>query len=76
VAGPYRQHVVALGDDTCQADLDVWAYSWTYPEVTRVTTIRVTRGMGCHQQLTWQADRAVRQTDRVDTQTDRWQYDG
>jgi hypothetical protein len=46
VVGPYRRHVAAPGDDTCQADLDVWAYSWTYPEVTRVTTERVTRGTG------------------------------
>jgi hypothetical protein len=30
--------------DTWQADLDIWAYGWTYPEVTRVTTVRVTRG--------------------------------
>jgi hypothetical protein len=38
--------VAAPGDDTCQADLGVRAYSWTYPEVTRVTTVRVTRGTG------------------------------
>jgi hypothetical protein len=38
--------VAAPGDDTCQVDLGVRAYSWTYPEVTRVTTERVTRGMG------------------------------
>jgi hypothetical protein len=36
--------VAAPGDDTCQADLGVRAYNWTYPEVTRVTTVRVTRG--------------------------------
>jgi hypothetical protein len=36
--------VAASGSDTWQADLDIWAYSWTYPEVTRVTTGRVTRG--------------------------------
>jgi hypothetical protein len=34
VAGLYRRHVLALGDDMCQADLGVRAYSWTYPEVT------------------------------------------
>jgi hypothetical protein len=32
--------------DTCQADLGIRAYSWTYPEVTRVTTVRVTCGTG------------------------------
>jgi hypothetical protein len=36
--------VVNPEGDTCQADLDIWAYSWTYPEVTRVTTGRVTCG--------------------------------
>jgi hypothetical protein len=36
----------APGSDMWQADLDIWAYNWTYPEVTRVTTERVTRGMG------------------------------
>jgi hypothetical protein len=60
VASPYRTrgrsiqdtwqvrtgHVVAPGDDTCQADLDFLAYGWTNPEVTRVTTGRVTRGTG------------------------------
>jgi hypothetical protein len=40
---PYRRHMAAPRDDTCQADLDVWVYSWTNPEVTRVTTERVTR---------------------------------
>jgi hypothetical protein len=45
MAGPYRRHVVALGSDTWQADLDISVYGWTYPEVTRVTTRRVTRGM-------------------------------
>jgi hypothetical protein len=38
--------VVAPGDDMCQEYLGIQAYSWTYPEVTRVTTERVTRGMG------------------------------
>jgi hypothetical protein len=38
--------MAALGDDTWQADLDIWAYGWTNVEVTRVTTERVTRGMG------------------------------
>jgi hypothetical protein len=46
VAGPYRRHVAAPGDDTCQAVLGVRAYNWTYLEVTRVTTVRVTRGTG------------------------------
>jgi hypothetical protein len=36
--------VAASGSDTWQADLDILAYGWTYPEVTRVTTGRVTRG--------------------------------
>jgi hypothetical protein len=36
--------VVAPGGDTCQEDLGVWADSWTNPEVTCVTTVRVTRG--------------------------------
>jgi hypothetical protein len=39
-------HVVASGSDTCQAVLAFWAYGWTNPEVTCVTTGRVTRGMG------------------------------
>jgi hypothetical protein len=39
-------HVAASGSDTCQADLAFWAYGWTNPEVTRVTTGRVTHGMG------------------------------
>jgi hypothetical protein len=46
VAGPYRRHVAAPGDDTCQAYLGVRAYNWTYLEVTCVTTKRVTCGMG------------------------------
>jgi hypothetical protein len=53
VAGPYDDtwqvrtgHVAASGSDTCQADLAFWAYGWTNPEVTHVTTGRVTRGMG------------------------------
>ena len=37
-------HMVASGDDTCQANLAFLAYGWTNPEVTRVTTGRVTRG--------------------------------
>jgi hypothetical protein len=46
VAGLYRQHVETPGDDMYQEDVHVRAYSWTYPEVTCVTTERVTRGMG------------------------------
>jgi hypothetical protein len=61
VAGPYDDtwqvpymtrgrfrtgHVAAPGSDTCQADLALLAYDWTNPEVTRVTTGRVTHGMG------------------------------
>jgi hypothetical protein len=46
VEGPYRRHVVAPGGDTCQEYLDIWAYGWTYLEVTRVTIERVTCGMG------------------------------
>ena len=37
--------MAALEGDTCQADLAFSARSWTNPEVTRVTTGRVTRGM-------------------------------
>jgi hypothetical protein len=37
-------HVAASEGDTCQADLAFSAYSWTNPEVTRVTTERVTCG--------------------------------
>jgi hypothetical protein len=37
-------HVAAPERDTCQADLAFLARSWTNPEVTRVTTERVTRG--------------------------------
>jgi hypothetical protein len=36
--------MVAPGSDTWQADLVDLDASWTYPEVTRVTTERVTRG--------------------------------
>jgi hypothetical protein len=39
-------HMVSPEHDTCQADLAFWAYNSTNPEVTRVTTRRVTRGMG------------------------------
>jgi hypothetical protein len=61
VASPYRKHVegsyndtwqvrtghmAAPGSDMCQADLAFWAYGWTNPEVTRVTTGRVTCGTG------------------------------
>jgi hypothetical protein len=46
VVGPYRRHVTTPGSDMWQVDLDVWRYSWTNPEVTRVTTKRVTRGTG------------------------------
>jgi hypothetical protein len=38
--------VAAPGDDTWQADLDIWAYGWTNAKVTHVTTERVTRGIG------------------------------
>jgi hypothetical protein len=41
---PYMRHMVAPGDDTCQEDLGIREYSWTYPKVTRVTTRRVTHG--------------------------------
>jgi hypothetical protein len=37
-------HVAAPGSDMCQADLAFLVYGWTNPEVTRVTTGRVTRG--------------------------------
>jgi hypothetical protein len=37
--------VASPESDMWQADLDVRAYNWTYPEVTRVTTVRVTHGM-------------------------------
>ena len=43
---PRRQHVAAPRGDMCQAVLDVWTTNWANPEVTRVTTVRVTRGMG------------------------------
>jgi hypothetical protein len=39
-------HVAAPGSDTWHADLVDLAYGWTNPEVTRVTTERVTRGTG------------------------------
>jgi hypothetical protein len=39
-------HMAASGSDTCQSVLAFWAYGWTNPEVTRVTTGRVTRGTG------------------------------
>jgi hypothetical protein len=41
-----RRHMVASGSDTCQADLALLGYDWTNPEVTSVTTERVTRGTG------------------------------
>jgi hypothetical protein len=37
-------HVAAPEGDTCQADLTFSTCSWTNPEVTRVTTGRVTHG--------------------------------
>jgi hypothetical protein len=37
-------HVAAPEGDTCQADLAFSARSWTNPEVTCVTTERVTHG--------------------------------
>jgi hypothetical protein len=43
--GRFRtRHMAAPGSATCQADLAFLARSWTNPEVTRVTTRRVTRG--------------------------------
>jgi hypothetical protein len=36
--------MVAPGGDMWQADLADLAYGWTNPEVTHVTTRRVTRG--------------------------------
>jgi hypothetical protein len=44
VAGSSKRHVASPRDDMCQEDLGVRAYNWTYPEVTHVTTVRVTRG--------------------------------
>jgi hypothetical protein len=52
VAGPYTDthgrfrtgHMAAPGSATCQADLAFLAPSWTNPEVTCVTTGRVTCG--------------------------------
>jgi hypothetical protein len=46
VAGSVQDTWQPPGSDTCQADLAFLAYSWTNPEVTRVTTGRVTRGTG------------------------------
>jgi hypothetical protein len=37
-------HVAAPEGDTCHADLAFLARSWTNPEVTHVTTERVTHG--------------------------------
>jgi hypothetical protein len=62
MAGPYRGHVVAPGSDTCQVDLVNLAYGWTYPEVTRVTTERVTRGTGDVARMTWKVTRQVVRT--------------
>jgi hypothetical protein len=45
--------VAASGSDTWQ-DLDILAYGWTYPEVTRVTTGRVTCGTDDVAQMMWQ----------------------
>jgi hypothetical protein len=39
-------HMVSLERDTCQAVLAFSVYGWTNPEVTRVTTGRVTCGTG------------------------------
>jgi hypothetical protein len=44
MAGPYRRHMAAPRGDMCQEDLIDLAYGWTYPEVTCVTTERVTHG--------------------------------
>jgi hypothetical protein len=45
--GRFRMgHVAAPERDTWQAVLAFMAYDWTNPEVTRVTTGRVTRGTG------------------------------
>jgi hypothetical protein len=49
-------HVAAPGSDTCQADLAFLAYGWTNPEVTRVTTGRVTRGRDDVSSVTWMWD--------------------
>jgi hypothetical protein len=46
MAGPYRGHVEAPRSDTWQEDLVDLGASWANPEVTRVTTRRVTRGTG------------------------------
>jgi hypothetical protein len=53
MVGTYRQHVAASGSETWQTDLDISVYGWTYSEVTRVTTGRVTHGMDDHQHLMW-----------------------
>jgi hypothetical protein len=42
----HTRHVAAPEHDMCQAVLAFSAYGWTNPEVTRVTTGRVTCGMG------------------------------
>jgi hypothetical protein len=39
-------HVAASGSDTWHAVLDFLVHSWANPEVTHVTTGRVTRGTG------------------------------
>ena len=39
-------HVASPERDTCHAVLAFSVYGWTNPKVTRVTTGRVTRGMG------------------------------
>jgi hypothetical protein len=44
VAGSVQDTWQLQSSDTCQADLAFLAYGWTNPEVTRVTTGRVTRG--------------------------------
>ena len=46
--------MAASGSDTWQVVLDILAYGWTYPKVTRVTTRRVTRGMDDVAGMTWQ----------------------
>jgi hypothetical protein len=55
--------------DTCQADLAFLARSWTHPEVTRVTTERVTRG-----RVTSAADVAGLRGDDMAYKKVTWQY--
>jgi hypothetical protein len=52
--------VAAPGDDTCQADLDFWAYGWTNPE-----------GDTCHH---WKGDTWHGMTSAADMSRMTWQY--